>query len=179
MMKRIIPFTSVFSTKRPHPVLLAAAVILLWATVAGCSPAGSGQTDIFQYKDSYVGDNGAVGNIVDRLPGSADFQGMELKTAEEPYGIILRYAPDEELSEAEVKERVLYNASFLFALVKNADWVEVVYGEQPFEVTRESLQSWYGTDLRSFSAEEELAAYVRQRLSDPVRVEQFFSLGGQ
>lgn len=161
-MKRKNPHVTILSAKRlPYLRFAAIAFVLL---LAGCSTADSGRPDLFRYKDSYVGDNSAVGNIVGRLPGNEDFQKMELKTAEEPYGIILHYAPNEELTGKEVGERFLYNASFLFALVKNADWIEFVYGEQSFKVSREALQNRFGTDLRDFSAEEELDAFLRERL---------------
>ena len=36
--------------------------------------------DIFQFKDSFVGHNSAVGNIVNQLPGAEQSNGFELKT---------------------------------------------------------------------------------------------------
>lgn len=146
---------------------LAAFAVVLLLAMAGCSPAAdSGQTDLFRYKGSYVGDNSAVGNIVERLPGSKDFRGRELKTAEEPYGIVLRYAPEEGMAPGEVYERLFYNAAFLFALVSNAEWIEFQYGDQSVKVTRDALEDRYGTDLRRFSSEEELDTFLKERLKD-------------
>ncbi|MED3961288.1 DUF4825 domain-containing protein [Niallia taxi] len=68
--------------------LFASVTILL--LLSGCNTKETNK-DIFQYKDSNVGDNSAVGNIVYKLPGAQQLSGIELKTKEEPYGIILNY----------------------------------------------------------------------------------------
>ncbi|WP_228275784.1 DUF4825 domain-containing protein [Gracilibacillus oryzae] len=79
---------------------------------------------MFQYKNSYVGDNSAVGNIVNELAHSKELNQISLQTKTEPYGITLEYNDiDAEQVEEEMKHMVISNATFLFALIKNADWI--------------------------------------------------------
>ena len=102
--------------------------IFVLLVLNGCNPTKVNEDkDIFQFKDSYVGDAGAVGNITRRLPNpnGEQFNGLELKTTEEPYGIIMNYINVEKSKDIETnyRELALYNATFILALVKNADWV--------------------------------------------------------
>lgn len=57
--------------------------------VSGCSKVS--EEDIFKYKNSYVGDNSAVGNIINQLQGAEHLEIFELETKEKPYGITLDY----------------------------------------------------------------------------------------
>src|SRR3954453_2013029 len=96
--------------------------LLVLFLLSGCNSNDRNiNNDIFQFKDTFVGDNSAVGNIANQLPGAEQLNGFELKTKEEPYGIILNYDWIE--SEQEYNETVTYNATFLFTLVQNVDWI--------------------------------------------------------
>ena len=66
---------------------LSLLVILI---VSGCN-TNSEKEDMFKFKDSFVGDNSAVGNIVNQLQGAQHLKGFQLETKEKPYGIILNY----------------------------------------------------------------------------------------
>ncbi|MFZ0445840.1 MAG: DUF4825 domain-containing protein, partial [Bacillus sp. (in: firmicutes)] len=96
--------------------------LLVLLLLSGCNSNDRNiNNDIFQFKESFVGDNSAVGNIVNQLPGAEQLNGFKLKTNEAPYGIILNYDWTE--SEQEYKETVTYNVIFLFTLVQNVDWI--------------------------------------------------------
>lgn len=135
--------------------------------------------DLFQFKNSYVGDNGAVGNITQRLPNpnGEHIKGLELKTTDKPYGIILNYTNVEKTEDIETnyRELVLYNTTFILALIKNADWVKFNFVEQEIELTREQLQNWYGKDVRQFNNEEELSNFIQEHLKDENKINQFFN----
>ncbi|OEH92842.1 DUF4825 domain-containing protein [Bacillus solimangrovi] len=135
--------------------------------------------DIFQYKDTYVGSGGTVGNIILRLPNPSgeNTNGLELKTTEKPYGIIINYINSDTTDEINknYEEIALYNASFLFALVKNVDWVTFNFVEQEYTVTRQELQNWYGKDLREFSDENELSQFIQKYLEDENKAKQFLN----
>lgn len=152
-------------------------LLLVLLFLNGCNPSNVNE-DIFQFKDSYVGDNGAVGNITMRLPSpnGEHLNGLELKTTKEPYGIILNYkkADTPEEIEKNYKETAIYNATFIFALVKNADWVTFNFVDQEYRITREKLQKWYGKNLREFTNEEDLAKLTQEFLADEGKVSQFF-----
>lgn len=104
----------------------------------GCS-TGDKKEDIFQFKDSFAGDNSAVGNIAHHLRGSEHLEGFELKTKEKPYGIILNYDLLE--SEQYYKETAIYNASFLFSLVQNAEWITFNFDNREYKITKKICKS--------------------------------------
>lgn len=159
-MKRIIGF------------FLFSLLILLFLN--GCNSREVDE-DIFQYKDSFVGDNSAVGNIVTLLPNSEYFNGFELKTKEEPYGIILNYkgiGVDE--IEKNYKETAIYNATFIFKLVKNAKWITFNFDDQEYTITKQELENWYGKELSEYMSEEDLTKLTQKYLEDENKVNQFF-----
>lgn len=153
-MKRLLSFLSI----------IAAALL-----ISGCSD----KTDdsIFVYKDSYVGDASAVGNSASRLQGAEHYKGFELQTTEEPYGIILNY--DDSNSELDEKETAVYNATYLFALIRNADWITFRFNEREYTVTRSAMQEWYGKDLRELENEEETEQLLQDYWQDAKKANLF------
>ncbi|WP_306453957.1 DUF4825 domain-containing protein [Bacillus sp. FJAT-45350] len=145
--------------------------LLVVLFLSGCNSNDTNTTsDIFRFKDSFVGDNSAVGNIANQLPGGEHMIGFELKTNEEPYGIILNY--DWVDSEQNYKETAIYNATFLFALIQNVDWITFNFEIGEYTLTRENLQDWYGMELRDINNEEELGALIQEYIEDENKVNQ-------
>lgn len=120
--------------------------------------------DVIKYKNSYVGDNSAVSNILRYLPGGTFEKGISLDTETEPYGIEVNYGLRE---GSDVKEQTfkdywteeatekifLNNATALFTLVKNVDKVtfNLEIGEgKTLTITRKELETFYGKDLRTY-----------------------------
>src|SRR4051794_19168157 len=127
--------------------------MLILLFLNGCNSSNVNE-GIFQFKGSYVGDSIAVVNIVNQLPSGEYFEGVELKTKEEPYGIILNYEGIEaEEIEKKYKETAIYNATFIFALVQNAEWITFKFDNQEYKVAKENLQDWYGKELSKFTSE--------------------------
>ena len=124
--------------------------------------------DIFQYKDSFVGDNSAIGNIANQLPGATNLNDFELKTKEEPYGIILDYDWIE--SDQEFKETVIYNATFIFTLIQNVDWITFHSDIREYTITKENLQKWYDQELSEFQNDDELNELIQEYLDDENKV---------
>lgn len=164
--------------KRVSRLLVFSLVLVFFLN--GCNSTHvEGTEDLFQYKDSYVGDSGAVGNILMQLPtpNGEQRKGIELKTKKEPYGIISNYIASETTDNVKLnyRELALYNATFVLGLVKNADWITFNFAEQSFYVTREDLESFYGKDIRQFSNEEELGMFIQEHLEDEDKVNQFLN----
>ncbi len=146
--------------------------LLIMLFLSGCNSKETNSTDIFQYKDSYVGDNSAIGNIANQLPAAQHLNGFELKTNEEPYGIIFNY--DWLATEEEYKETEIYNASFLFSLVKNLDWITFHFESANYTISRETLEKWYGIQLSEIESEVALTELIHDFLKDENKVNQLF-----
>ncbi|MGE7926044.1 DUF4825 domain-containing protein [Viridibacillus arvi] len=152
---------------------LSLLVILI---VSGCNTNNGkedGKEDIFKFKDSLVGDNSAVGNIVNQLQGAEHLKGFELETKERPYGIILNYDWSE--SEQNYKKTAIFNATFLFTLVQNADWITFNFDNQEYKITKENLQNWYGEDFSELKNEYDLKALTQKHLENEDKVNQLFN----
>lgn len=89
-------------------------------------------TTVLKYKDSYVGDNSAIVNIVNNLPANIYNNGIELQTTSKPYEITIRYKgfedidvrfEDDSLISSSFADIMKNNALILLSLVKNADIV--------------------------------------------------------
>ena len=145
--------------------------LLVVSVASGCNTKTS-EEDVFQYKNAYVGDNSAVINIVNHSMQSDNFRGLELKTKETPYGIILNYDGSE--SEKNDKKTVIYNATYLFALIQNAEWITFNFKHQEYKITKDALIEWYGEDFSTLQSEEELKTLIHKRWDDEKRVNQLF-----
>lgn len=85
---------------------------------------------ILSYKDSYVGDNSAVSNIIKNLPGNLYYKEMSLQTDSEPYEITIKYATfekdtftfkDNSTKTMDSSDVMLKNALITLSLIKNAE----------------------------------------------------------
>ena len=160
------------------PIVLFFIPLVLLA-LSGCSEMKGTEEDLFQYKNSYAGDAGAVGNITRQLPNpdGEQLNGLELRTSEEPYGIILNYIDAENRNEngASNQELAIYNATFILALVKNADWVAFRFSDGELKISREQLDALYGKDIREFENEKDLSTLIQHTLEDENKARQFFN----
>lgn len=156
---------------------LLSCSLLVVSVASGCNTKTS-EEDLFQYKNAYVGDNSAVINIVNRSMQSDNFRGLELKTKETPYGIILNYDGSESESESESekndKRTMIYNATYLFALIKNAEWITFNFNNQEYKITKDALIEWYGEDFSTLQSEDELKTLIQKRWDDEYKVNQLF-----
>lgn len=141
--------------------------------MSGCRQSSPVEKDIFQYKTPYIGEAGTIGNIVYNLPGSENYQGMELETGAEPYGMILNYQ-DEDVTFENFKETMIYNATFIFALVENASWVTFDLADKDQQISREDIEELYGEDVSSYSNENELSAFIQETLEKEGTIDKFF-----
>lgn len=98
------------------------------------------------------------------MPGAEYLDGIELKTGEEPFGIILHY--DGVQSDEQFEASVAYNAAFLFALVQNVDWISFKWYRGEVVVGRDDVEEWYGGALAEVQNEDELRQLVRSYLED-------------
>lgn len=106
-------------------------------------------TTVLKYKDSYVGDNSAIVNIVNNLPANIYNVGIELQTTSKPYEITIRYKgfddidirfEDGSLISSSFPYVIKNNALIILSLVKNVDIVN-------FDVDDGTVITYERTDL--------------------------------
>lgn len=151
--------------------------MFLLLMITGCNTNKNSGEDIFQYKDSPVGDNSAVGAIIQQLPFNEYYEEFALETKKEPYGIIMKYDIDKEspeLNDENMKELALCNSTYLFSLVKNAEWVQYDFGKEKLKVQKNELQDWYGKELSSITDESDLKTLLQEYLSDKEEINKYF-----
>ena len=154
------------------PFMAVACLVLIWT---GYSQHADSKTDVFRYKHSYVGDNSAVGNIVKQLAHHQELRQIELETKQTPYGIHLTYQEiDAEAVEQEIKETVLYNATYLFALVDNVDRITFTFPDNAYTVTRAELDGWYNKPLKTVEQVQDLKTLIQNHMKSDKSVNQFF-----
>ncbi|EQB36299.1 MULTISPECIES: DUF4825 domain-containing protein [Virgibacillus] len=164
--------------KKTISYIFFSLLILLFLNGCGSNSGGNNNTseDIFQYKGSVIGDNSAVTNIIGQLQHNEEFQEVSLETKAKPYGMTLKYENIEAtMIEKEYKETTIYNATFLFALIDNAEWTIFNFGDHTYKITKSKLQDWYGKELNEFTNEEGLKTFVQEQLKDESKVNQLFT----
>ena len=154
--------------------ILIPVIILLSLNLIGCEsnpPKMSNQDtkttlqvktyDLIKYKDSYVGDNSSVGNIIAKLPANAYNAGFSLQTNKEPYGITINYKPNQNSdkkdynefwSSKNINELLEKNAVVLLSLIQNADVIEFnvdEIGEKSYKYDKASLEQKCGGNLKN------------------------------
>ncbi|MGM0896774.1 MAG: DUF4825 domain-containing protein [Bacillota bacterium] len=151
-------------------MLLAAALFVMSA----CSPfLAAEEPDLFEYEGAAVGNNSAVFNTLNRLPGAEHFTGFELETKQQPYGITASY--DWEQATSSDKETAAHNATYLFTLIDNVEWVQFDFdtgaGVEQYRLTREQLQAWYEVDLTEIDEQEKLEELLEQYLDEDQKID--------
>ncbi|MCA0988457.1 DUF4825 domain-containing protein [Guptibacillus algicola] len=146
--------------------------VILLVLISGCSSGDSSKEDFFQYNDSYIGDNGAVGAILRLLPGKTELENFSLQTKSEPYGLTAYYS--ESLPIEDQREAFLFNATLLFTLIHNAETVSAEYGDEMFSVTKDELEAWYGETFFEADSEEALLELTLPKLENREKVNEFF-----
>ncbi|SFE75790.1 DUF4825 domain-containing protein [Alteribacillus iranensis] len=144
--------------------------LLLFITGCSSTQEANMKEDIFSYDSSVLGDNSAVAAILNHLKHSESLRDISLQTKSEPYGLTVTYEGiDATLLEKEYTETAIYNATFLFALVDNADWMTFVFEnekEHTLRVTKDELQTWYDRELRTFTDQESLEQLIHEHLEE-------------
>lgn len=156
-------------------VLLLLVLLLFTACNSNDESKLNTREDLFQFKGSMIGDNSAVVNIIGELRHGKAFDKVSLETKKEPYGMTLNYDElDGEMVEKENRETILYNTTFLFALIDNAEWATYNFEKQTYTLTKDELEAWYDKDLGAFTTEEELDKFIVEHLENTDSVNHFF-----
>ena len=139
---------------------LMMVLMLTLLTLVGCKQSNP-MTELLNYKGSYIGDNAAVGHIIERLPAHEYLDGFELQTSQEPYGITINYKnfdeatielEDGSTSKVSLNEILQSNSMMILSLVKNAEIVSFnIENQETITFDRATLSKTYGNTLDSIS----------------------------
>jgi hypothetical protein len=136
-------------------------VVLMLISFSGCSSNNDSNQDIFTYKGSYIGNNSTDVNIIQKLPYHKELKEVSLQTEKKPYGMVIDYGN----VSGNIKNNVINNATYLFALVKNADWITFHFPNKEYTLTRKQLQNWYQEDLLNIKSEKDLKKLIQTNLN--------------
>ncbi|MEI5906788.1 DUF4825 domain-containing protein [Bacillus spongiae] len=157
-----------------HIARMLTYLFSLIIVLSGCSqPMNNSNIELFDYKESYIGDNSAVGAIIAKLPAGKSLYNYSLETDEKPFGLAIQYK-DSSLNEVDMNETIMYNATFLYALIQNVDRIQFDFQHRVYVVYREDLQKWYSKDLREFETEQKLKEFISEYIRNTEKVEEFF-----
>lgn len=134
--------------------------MLLSFILVGCGKP-TNMTKLLNYKGSYVGDNSAVGHIIERLPAHEYLDSFELQTNQEPYEVTINYKPFDEVtvelengstSKVALNEILKGNSMLILSLVTNAEIVNFnIEHQETITFDRATLSDDYGNNLESIS----------------------------
>ncbi|MDO4562724.1 MAG: DUF4825 domain-containing protein [Clostridia bacterium] len=103
---------------------------------------------LFEAKTPYIGDASALSEIINLLGGipGAEDGSIEIKSDEEPYGLIRRFSGD--MADEEV---LTYQAAIMMCLVDNMDFVTYEFSDGELTFTREQFTDILGEPLSGFA----------------------------
>ncbi|GAB6109381.1 hypothetical protein JCM19376_33370 [Fusibacter bizertensis] len=114
---------------------------------------------LYSYRTKYIGDNSKVGNIISyfAMPSGFDYDYFELKTKEEPYGLIVHLKAKSALRagaklDSTIEEMFSHNAQLALSLIENAKWVEYEVSDgyewkETYRYERTELEATLGVKL--------------------------------
>lgn len=139
---------------------LIMVLMLTLLGLVGCKQS-TPMAELLNYKGSYVGDNSAIGNIIERLPAHEYLDGFELQTSQEPYEITINYKNfDEATIELEdgstpkvsSNEILQSNSMIILSLVTNAEIINFnIENQETITFDRATLSKNHVDTLDSIS----------------------------
>ena len=142
-------------------LIIVSSLILLVLVACGNS---SSTTELLNYKDSYIGDNSAIGNIINLLPAHEYLDGFELQTTQEPYTITINYKDfngmtikidNGKTQKASLDQILQGNSMVIFSLIQNAEIIHFnVEGYDIVSFDKVTLSDNFGSILDSISKDE-------------------------
>lgn len=140
---------NILSYKKPKLWVLVSTIIIIIVLSIGLlsNPLKDNNTSridkLYELKNTKIGDNSKVGNIINLLefPGGLQYNGIELFTSGEPYGLKINFKVDTELqldyTHMESEDICLSQSLILFSLIDNLDYIiyEIHDGGSNIDVT--------------------------------------------
>jgi len=126
--------------------------LILSFLVLGCTnnTSQSNQSFFETYRHTQIGDNSNVGGILSSLEWDNPYNGFELFTNEEPYGMLIHF--DGPLTS----ENMVANASYLFTLIDNLDYVIYETSNDTLQIYRQELEDFYQIPFNEIESQDQL-----------------------
>ncbi|MDP4105705.1 MAG: hypothetical protein Q8935_12225 [Bacillota bacterium] len=74
----------------------------------------------------------------------------------------------------DIKEIYINNATYIFALVKNTDWITIDFPNEKDTLTRHQIQQWYGKDISKITTEKDLKKLIQTNVNNETKVNELF-----
>lgn len=146
------------------PVLLTACLLLgvavgtytlLQGNITGTTTSSkSDRATLDHLQDEFIGNHVAVGEINQAILYDFDLSRLELKTKEEPYGMIIH-------AEKPIPQGMkLKHAFYMFSLIQNVEYIVYKTPDGPTNMDRTTLEGTYNIDFSTIKGDEAiLTAY--------------------
>lgn len=122
------------------------------------------KTEIFNYKGAYIGDNGSVGRILSYSMDGQSFNGFQIYSSNEPFGV--RAFMGKRIDPSTDYSLIVTTASYLFTLIRNIDFVEFEYLDQVYSIRKSDLELAFDIEFYSFEDEASLQTLLSNLLSN-------------
>ncbi|MNT36225.1 hypothetical protein D3C72_1722940 [compost metagenome] len=121
--------------KKIYIVLMVIAIIILSFMIVRkvANQSGDKVSNLDKYKNTYIGDNSKVSNILELLPYSEYKKSISLQTVSEPYGLTVTYNMNGS------REIMKINSDKLFELIKNLGEITYIFNNQQVKVQRNEV----------------------------------------
>lgn len=135
---------------------------------------------ILKYENSYMGSAGNTINLINSLPMSEIPKKFQQDPEEFRFTVNYEVA-FREIGKERVERAILYNATAVFALIKNMEIIEFDFPDQTFTVTRERVNDWFGEDLSTFKDVKVFKEKVQQPIINGNHLDKWFDayIGGE
>lgn len=133
-------------------ILGIAAVIFIHYINENNSNRTVNSFDIFEFKGTYIGSGGTVSQIVNYALEDVNYNGIQLKTDAEPFGVLIPL--NESISEKLQQKTALY----LFTLIQNIDFVEFKMNEGTVKIETDEFSQRYNLEFETIEDEATLLA---------------------
>jgi len=118
-------------------------------------------TTLEDYQDSYISDNSAVGNIINKIY-SGDYLEEFSLDIEEPYGVIINYKED---IYGDIYRYLEEDALILFKLIKNIDYVKFNIDNKTYEFNSQYINNIY-ENIKEIELDDITLRYKSDYFSD-------------
>ena len=119
-------------------------------------------TRLEDYQDTYIGDNSAVGNILNRIYSSGYLEDFSLDTKEEPYGIIINYS---ENIYGDIYRYLEEDSLILFKLIQNIDYVKFNVDNKTYTFDNNYIEKIY-ENIKDISLDDIYSRYKNEYFTD-------------